>query len=518
MAHLAGQNDDRRVLAGLADEQEALRRVATLVAKGVPSGDLFAAVTTEAAHVFADVDPELVATVIRFDPGPECVLVGESREYEQEPLGARWAPRDLYVSARVLRTGSSARVDESDLDEVGGPFADVLRLRGFLYQVGSPVVVEGQLWGAMTLNSGRELSPDTDERLESFTELVATAIANAESREAIAELASEQAALRRVATLVARDAPSTEVFEAVATEVGKLLDTEITVVGRYDGDGAATAIGSWSASGGGVPVGTTSAIGGRNVLTFVAETGKPARMDGYDEASGEAADIARRFGWRSSIAAPIVVEGRLWGVMLVATQRAEPFPAGAEERLAAFTDLVATAVANTEARHAVERVAAEQAALRRVATLVAQGASPQDLFDAVAEEVGRLLPAANVSMGPLRSRRHRHLDGLVERRRAYVSSRRTVADQGHECRVDGAPDGQAGSCRRLFRGHRPDRRRRAGGRLHIRRWKPDRRRRSPLGRHLGCLDRGADVARHRGAPRVVHGSGRDSARERGGAR
>ena len=93
-------------------------------------------------------------------------------------------------------------------------------------------------------------------------------------------------------------------------------------------------------------MGTRSAIGGRNVLTIVAETGKPARIDGYDDATGEAAEIARRYGWRSSIAAPIVVEGRLWGVMLVATQRPEPFPAGAEERLAAFTDLVATAVAN----------------------------------------------------------------------------------------------------------------------------------------------------------------------------
>ena len=74
---------------------------------------------------------------------------------------------------------------------------------------------------------------------------------------------SEQAALRRVATLVARDAPSTEVFEAVATEVGKLLDTDITVVGRYDGDGAATAIGSWSAS----PAGCPSALARRSAAT-----------------------------------------------------------------------------------------------------------------------------------------------------------------------------------------------------------------------------------------------------------
>jgi len=208
----------------------------------------------------------------------------------------------------------------------------------------------------------------------------------------------EQAALRRVATLVARDAPSTEVFEAVATEVAKLLDTDITVLGRYDDDGAATAIGSWSASPVGVPVGTRSVLGGRNVLTIVAETGKPARVDGYDDASGEAAEIARRFGWSSSIAAPVIVEGRLWGVMLVATQRAEPFPAGAEERLAAFTDLVATAVANAQAHDEVRRFGDEQAALLRVATSVAAGSPPERVFTAVVEEVSSLLGLERIEL------------------------------------------------------------------------------------------------------------------------
>jgi len=131
-----------------------------------------------------------VATVIRFDPGPECVLVGASRPYEREPIGSRWEPKELYVSTRVLRTGGAARVTEADLEALGGPDADVLRLRGFLHQVGSPVVVEGRLWGAMTLNSREPMPPDVDRRLVSFTELVATAIANAESQ-------SELAASRR---------------------------------------------------------------------------------------------------------------------------------------------------------------------------------------------------------------------------------------------------------------------------------------------------------------------------------
>ena len=399
VATAVANTESRTALGLLVDEQAALRRVATLVAEGVPPDQLFAGVTKEVARVFSEADPQLVASVIRFDPGPESVLVGASRTYEDESIGSRWTPKELYVSTRVLRTGRPARVDAADLDAIGGPDADALRVRGFLYQVGSPVVVEGRRWGAMCLNSKRELPPDTDERLASFVELIATAIANAESRKARAVLTEEQAALRRVATLVARDAPSTEVFEAVAAEVGKLLYTDVTVVGRYDGDGSATAIGSWSASGGGVPVGTRSAIGGHNVLTIVAETGKPARVDGYDDASGEAAEIARRYGWRSSIAAPIVVEDRLWGVMLVATQRPELFPADAEERLAAFTDLVATAVANTEARHALEQVATEQATLRRIATLVAKGVRPEEVFGVVIEEVGRLFGTELTTVG-----------------------------------------------------------------------------------------------------------------------
>src|SRR4029078_11207962 len=113
------------------------------------------------------------------------------------------------------------------------------------------------------------LPADTADRIAGFVELVGTAIANGQARDVRRLLADEQAALRRVATLVARDAPPGEVFEAVAREVGKLFDTDIPVVGRYDADGAATAIGSWSALAGGVPVGTRSALRGRNVLTLV---------------------------------------------------------------------------------------------------------------------------------------------------------------------------------------------------------------------------------------------------------
>jgi signal transduction histidine kinase/putative methionine-R-sulfoxide reductase with GAF domain len=385
-------------LEDLADEQAALRRVATLVAKGATPTDVFAAVSVEVDRLLGLVPGTFeLAGVVRFDPGPEHFVAGVSRTLDVVPLGSRWPPSDLFAPTRVLRTGRSARVGEDDLS-VGGPEADFLRENGYLCQVASPIVVDGRLWGAISANAANELPADTEHRLEKFIELIATAVANMESQKALHVLADEQAALRRVATLVARDAPPGEVFDAVALEVSGLLDADMTVVGRYDGDGAATAIGSWSARPGGVAVGTRSAVGGRNVMTLVAETEQPARIDGYDDASGEAADIARSHGWSSSIAAPIIVEGGLWGVMLVATQRGEPFPPGSEGRLAAFTDLVATALANAQAHDAVRRFGEEQAALGRVATLVAGGAAPEQVFGAVVDEVSRLLALERIEL------------------------------------------------------------------------------------------------------------------------
>jgi signal transduction histidine kinase len=390
----------REALARIADEQAALRRVATLVAQGAAPAEIFAAVSAEVDHVFGLNPATLdIAVVARFDPPPELVVVGLSKQLEEVPLGSRFPPDELFAPTHVVRTRRSARIRARDVEVAEGEVAEYLRRLGYLSQVASPIVVETRLWGVIIVTTRNELPPDTEERLERFTDLVASAIANAESHEALAQLADEQAALRRVATLVARDAPPGDVFNTVAMEVGQLLGTDITVVGRYDGDGAATATGSWSSSPGEVPVGTRSLVGGRNVLTLVAETEMPARIDGYDDTSGEAAEIARRYGWRSSIAAPIIVEGRLWGVMLVATKRPEPFPAGAEERLAAFTDLVATAVSNALAHDEVRKFGEEQAALGRVATLVAAGATPEQVFKSVVDEASSLLGLELVAFG-----------------------------------------------------------------------------------------------------------------------
>jgi GAF domain-containing protein len=385
--------DAREHLRGLADEQAALRRVATLVAQGAPPDALFRAVADEVASVVG-----LATVTLSHHHADGTFTVVAATNNPGFPVGSRWSLDGPSLAATIHETGRVARID--DYSKLGGAVAAAMHGSSFRAAAGSPIVADGKVWGHISVaaKDAEPLPAGTEQRLLDFTELISTAISNAESREALARLADEQAALRRVATLVARDAPPDEVFDAVAMEVGKLLDTDITVVGRYDSDGAATATGSWSASPGGVPVGTRSAIGGRNVLTLVAETGKPARLEGYEEASGEAADIARQHGWRSSIAAPISVEGRLWGVMLVASQQPEPFPAGAEMRLAAFTDLVATALANAQAHGEVRRFGEEQAALGRVATLVAAGAAAEQVFTAVVGEASSLLGLERIEL------------------------------------------------------------------------------------------------------------------------
>jgi hypothetical protein len=126
-----------------------------------------------------------------------------------------------------------------------------------------------------------------EDRLAEFTELVATAISNTTRGEQLARLADEQAALRRVATLIARESSSAKVFAAVAEELGRLLDVDATRLVRYEEDETATVVSTWGPPADAVPVGTRMPLGGMNVISLVAETGKPARIDDYAKATGQ---------------------------------------------------------------------------------------------------------------------------------------------------------------------------------------------------------------------------------------
>jgi signal transduction histidine kinase len=168
------------------------------------------------------------------------------------------------------------------------------------------------------------------------------------AREELRQVADEQAALRRVATLVAHGGRPTAVFAAVAEEAGRLLPADVTMVGRYEPDGEVTNAGVWSRTGDALPTGTRARLGGRNVSTLVFQTGRAVRLDSYGADSGLNAWMPAP-GLRSSVGAPISVGGRLWGVIIAASRHEQALPTGAETRLAGFTELVAAAIANADA-------------------------------------------------------------------------------------------------------------------------------------------------------------------------
>jgi len=377
----------RRVeLERLAEEQAALRRVATLVAGGASPDEVLAAVGDEVARTLGFP----TAGMLRYEADQSVTMLATAGS-EVLPMRTRLPPDAQVLSTAVRDAGGPARVDYT---QASGTTAESVRAQGVHWGVGAPIIVERALWGVMCVGSTEPEPPpsETEARLVKFTELLATAIANAESREALAQLAEEQAALRRVATLVAAGAPPQEVFEAVSVEVAALIPGDGSALTRYEADGTVTALSGWTTEGGYSYVGERYELEG-TVSGLIFETGRPGRVENYAEAPGSAPEAARAMGWHSSVGAPITVEGRLWGVLAVVSKNESPLPPDTEQRLAAFTELVATAIANTEAHQELARLAVEQAALRRVATLVAAGAPPAEVFDAVTGEVAALIPA-----------------------------------------------------------------------------------------------------------------------------
>ena len=176
-------------------------------------------------------------------------------------------------------------------------------------------------------------------------------------------------------------APAAELFEAVCIEVARLVPAEGSALARFEPDGMVTALSGWTTAGGyGYEERRFASEGTVSGLVF--ETHRPARID-YEGATGHAAAAARKMGWRSSVGAPITVQGHLWGALSVVSASALPLPPDTERRLVKFTELVATAIANAESREELTRLPEEQAALRRVATLVAHGMPHGDVFEAI---------------------------------------------------------------------------------------------------------------------------------------
>jgi PAS domain S-box-containing protein len=335
-------------LERLAAEQAALRRVATLVAQGVPAGELFGTTVAEAGRLFG----AHLAGMIRFVADDAVTAVATwASDGEHPPVQGVWPLEGDRLATRILHTGLPTR--EDDWGAVSGPIGEFVREQlGVLSTVGSPIVVEGRVWGALFVHStAAEPLPTTIEaRLSNFTQLVGTAMANAQARGEVDRLADEQAALRRVATLVARESPPDEVFAAVAGEVGRLLPVEDTAMLRYEETGTASFVATWGKRSHELKVGMSLPLEGKNVTTIVHRTCRPARIDDYTTATGAIGEQLLGLGTRSTVGCPIVVDGRLWGVLVAFHGVPEPLPADTESRIAKFTALIATAISNVQAR------------------------------------------------------------------------------------------------------------------------------------------------------------------------
>lgn len=370
-------------LRRLADEQAALRRVAELVAVGASQSKVFDAVASEACHLLGG----HFTALLRYEPDGPAVIVsmhGADAVKHVMHVGMRLPLDGDGVVQRVQRTARTARVD--NYAGVPGSNAATARDLALTSGVGAPIIIEGRPWGAITvLGSGPPLPSSAEARLEMFAKLVATAISNAQARTNLAGLADEQTALRRVAELVARGVTASELFDTVAVEASRLLDGQAMTLTRFEGDRELVVVAD---RGGPAPPGTQISFEALTLPDWVRREGRVVRVDDYTRERD--AQLAAEFGLAAAVAAPIAVEGEVWG-MLTATSDAGPIPAGVEGRLQEFAKLVSAALANSQARADVQALADEQAALRHVAELVARGAPLDEVFAAVATEASKLL-------------------------------------------------------------------------------------------------------------------------------
>jgi signal transduction histidine kinase len=213
----------------------------------------------------------------------------------------------------------------------------------------------------------------TTERLDAVKLIagqLAVCLDNAQLYAEFRRVADEQAALRRVATLVAQGASPQDLFEAVAEEVGRLLPAGRATIARFESDDTVTTVASWGTTAGFFPPGQQWPLEGTNPAWVVFQTGRPARVDDFSAAVDPLGVTAREAGIKSVVASPVIVKGDLWGAMTAGSTEG-PMPPDTEARLASFTELVATAIANAEGKSelAASRrriVAASDEARRRI--------------------------------------------------------------------------------------------------------------------------------------------------------
>ncbi len=316
-------------------------------------------IADEATSYVRDYSIPLVRSVRRGSPAAASVAVTAAGSGRVEAIHAR-----LDGFAAAERERLYARQDQSDADvrraivlgTVGlvGSFALIAAFAAYLLRsVARPVRRTATMAGRLAEGDFAARLPEKGVgeigELERSFNLMAGSLGR--SRDDLDRLLLEQGALRRVATLVAEGAEPARIFETVTREVGLLSGADLARMERYESDTAVTAIAAWSRDQAPeLATGRQFELHGPSIAAGVLEQLGPVRIDGFVGAGGAIAEEARALGIRSSVGCPVLVEGRLWGVIAASSKGEGAFPPETDSQIGQFTDLVATAVANAQAR------------------------------------------------------------------------------------------------------------------------------------------------------------------------
>ncbi len=304
--------------------------MATLVAGGARPAEVFTAVADELGRLIG-AEATFVSRVDHpsGEPGElegYLTVVGSyGRVSDQVPVGFRLKLVPGMVQTAALRTGRAARINGEQLAK--GPYGAWVGTLGMRAGVATPIVVGGRRWGVTVAATSREDFPaGTESRMADFMELAAMAIANARAEEELRGLADTQAALRRLAMLVARGEPPEAVFAAATREALRHFGGGTARMIRYEPDGTATLLANEGTTGPHVRVGERwEGYPPTGLTATVLRTGQAARVDDYRDIPG--GEPYLREGLRCAVAMPIHVNGRLWGTIAVGSGQG-PLPAG----------------------------------------------------------------------------------------------------------------------------------------------------------------------------------------------
>lgn len=337
-------------LRQLADERAALQRVATLVAGGATPDEMLGAVAHELARLVS-AESTFVSRIDqlsweRHTPrGAVTVVASHGAVEDLVPAGFHVTLGPGMAMTAALRASGPVRLGRDVV--AAGPFGAVVGRLGIRSAMATPIVAQGRDWGvAVALTSREDFPADTESRMAEFMEPAAMAVANAQAQQKLRELAETQASVRRLAMLVARGESPGRVFAEVTKEARQYFGGGTARLIRYELDGTVTLLANEGTARS--PADRRRTLGGPpapGLTATVLRTGRVARVDDYRELSGGEPDLGG--GPRSAVAMPIHVHGRLWGTIVVGSEK-EPLPPDAEERMTEFTDLVATVVANAQ--------------------------------------------------------------------------------------------------------------------------------------------------------------------------